>query len=173
MKPKAETSIPEAGTAEVARPADDVPSSLLELALSPAPRAPVEGIVVGRVVSVDEIARVTFPDCADPLGVPARTMVRLDRRDQGAEVALMFECGDIHRPCVLGRMASSSRAVPEVEVARDGERLVLGAEREIVLQCGEASITLTRAGKVIIRGAYVVSASTGVNRILGGSVEIN
>lgn len=55
----------------------------------------------------------------------------------------------------------------------DGERLVLKAEREIVLQCGKASITLTRAGKVIIRGAYVLSRSSGVNRIVGGSVQIN
>ncbi|MEW5071937.1 hypothetical protein AB1P14_09365, partial [Pseudomonas aeruginosa] len=38
---------------------------------------------------------------------------------------------------------------------------------------GKASITLTRAGKVIIRGAYLSSRSTGVNRIKGGSVQIN
>ena len=50
---------------------------------------------------------------------------------------------------------------------------MLTAEREIVLKCGKASITLTRAGKVIIRGAYVLSRSSGVNRIVGGSVQIN
>lgn len=61
--------------------------------------------------------------------------------------------------------------LPAIEV--DGERIVLSAEKEIVLQCGEASITLTRSGKIIIRGAYVSSRSTGVNRIQGGSVEIN
>jgi hypothetical protein len=55
----------------------------------------------------------------------------------------------------------------------DSERLVLTAEREIVLQCGSASITLTRAGKIIIRGEYVVTRAAGVNRILGGSVQIN
>jgi hypothetical protein len=98
-------------------------------------------------------------------------MIRLEPRDQGAAVALMFELGDLGRPCVLGRMADG--AAPDVAITRDGDRLVLRAEQEIVLQCGDASITLTRAGKVLIRGAYVLSASTGVHRILGGSVEIN
>ena len=37
----------------------------------------------------------------------------------------------------------------------------------------EASITLTRAGKVLIQGSYVSSRSTGVNRIKGGSVQLN
>ncbi len=55
----------------------------------------------------------------------------------------------------------------------DGERLVLCAERELVLACGKATITLTRAGKVILAGTYLVSRSSGVNRIKGGSVQIN
>lgn len=53
------------------------------------------------------------------------------------------------------------------------ERLVLTADREIVLQVGKASITLTKAGKIILRGTYVVSRSSGVNKIKGGSVQIN
>ena len=55
----------------------------------------------------------------------------------------------------------------------DGERLEFSAEREIVLRCGKASITLTREGKVLIKGAYLSSRSSGVNRIKGGSVQIN
>src|SRR5262245_27299472 len=53
------------------------------------------------------------------------------------------------------------------------ERLELVADREIVLRCGEASITLTRAGKIILRGTYVLSRSSGVNKIKGGSIQIN
>ena len=55
----------------------------------------------------------------------------------------------------------------------DGEKTVVTAQKEIVLRCGKASITLTRAGKVLIRGAYLLSRSSGVNRIKGGSVQIN
>lgn len=60
-----------------------------------------------------------------------------------------------------------------LEARVDDERLVLSAEKEIVLRCGRSSITLTRAGKVLIRGRYLLSRSAGVNRIKGGSVQIN
>jgi hypothetical protein len=40
-------------------------------------------------------------------------------------------------------------------------RHVIEAEREVVLRCGDASITLTRAGQVIIQGSYIVSRSSG------------
>jgi hypothetical protein len=42
-----------------------------------------------------------------------------------------------------------------------------------VLRCGKASITLTSAGKVLIRGTYVLSRSSGVNKIKGGSIQLN
>ena len=67
----------------------------------------------------------------------------------------------------------SPLAAGEAEAAADGRRVEINAEQEIVLRCGEASITLTRAGKILIRGEYVLSRSTGVNRIQGGAVEIN
>ena len=47
------------------------------------------------------------------------------------------------------------------------------ADREITLRCGKASITLTGAGKLLLHGAYLLSRSLGVNRIKGGSVQIN
>jgi hypothetical protein len=59
------------------------------------------------------------------------------------------------------------------EARLDGERIVLTAGQEIELRCGKASLILTRAGKVLIRGAYLLSRSSGVNRIKGGSVQIN
>src|SRR5690348_879917 len=37
----------------------------------------------------------------------------------------------------------------ELEVLVDGKRVVVEADRELVLKCGKASITLTRAGKII------------------------
>ncbi|VAW71531.1 Mll2356 protein [hydrothermal vent metagenome] len=59
------------------------------------------------------------------------------------------------------------------DVRLDGKRVILQGEEEIVLKCGDASITLTKAGKVLIRGKYLSSRSSGVNRIMGGSVQVN
>ena len=61
----------------------------------------------------------------------------------------------------------------ENEVVVDGKRVTIEGAEEITLKCGKASITLTKAGKILIRGTYLSNRSSGVNRILGGSVQIN
>jgi len=115
---------------------------------------------------------VTLEDGSAPL--PARSTVELSRADIGREVVVMFERGNPQRPIILGRLQPACPSQPEpVDVKLDGQTLLLTAEREIVLRCGKSSITLTRCGKVLIRGAYLLSRSSGANRIKGGSVQIN
>ena len=69
--------------------------------------------------------------------------------------------------------ASPAEPLQRVEAKLDGKRVVLEAAEEIVLRCGEASITLRSNGRVVVRGTYVETRSKGVNRIKGGSVQIN
>jgi hypothetical protein len=61
----------------------------------------------------------------------------------------------------------------ENSIYMDGKQLIMEGQEEIVLRCGEASITLSRNGKISIRGKYLLSRASGVNRILGGSVQVN
>jgi hypothetical protein len=111
--------------------------------------------------------------------VTAVTTVALRREQLGSTVVCVFDQGDLRRPIVIGvpcqsgHSAAASAAEPHVTVVADNERLVLSAEREVTLRCGEASITLTRAGKVVISGTYVVSRSSGYNKIKGAAVDIN
>jgi len=117
---------------------------------------------------------VAFPGCPSETGIAATTTTQLSREDIGTQVALMFVGGDPSQPLVIGRIQRLAPVEKPVAVAHlDGERLEFSAEKEIVLRCGKASITLTREGKVIVRGTYLSSRSTGVNRIKGGSVQIN
>jgi hypothetical protein len=103
----------------------------------------------------------------------------------GREVLLVFEEGNAERPIIVGLLADPldelianeekrQKAVRfEDDVVVDGKRLMLEAHDEIELKCGDASITLRKDGKVIIRGKHVVSSASGPNRIRGGSVQIN
>jgi hypothetical protein len=54
-----------------------------------------------------------------------------------------------------------------------GRRIEIEGADEVILRCGQASITLRRNGRVVMRGAYVESRSKGTNRIKGGTVLIN
>ncbi len=145
--------------------------------------ARIDGVLIGHLVGLESegFALVDWPGCPVTDGQKARVMTSLAENDVGRGVALLFEGGAPDKPVVMGLLFQGEHAAApgihvspdESHVVMDGERVILAAEKEIVLQCGEASITLTRAGKIIIRGAYVSSRSTGVNRIQGGAVEIN
>lgn len=140
----------------------------------------IDGIAIGILSGFNERREplVVFPGNGEAVARVARSTVALVAEDAGCEIALMFENGDPSSPLIIGRIQQPRTQVgkPVVGGARveiDGETLTLSAEREIVLRCGKASLTLTRAGKVLIRGAYLLSRSSGANRIKGGSVQIN
>ena len=61
----------------------------------------------------------------------------------------------------------------EAELHVDGKRIELQAAEEMFLRCGKASIHLTKDGKVIVKGSYLVQRSSGLNKIKGASVQIN
>lgn len=141
-------------------------------------------VVLGHVVRVSAAGapEVEFP--GNPAAVPlqALTTAFVGSEHVGREVALVFVDGDPLRPLILGLIRETNKAAPAVaddagalraQVLLDGERIVLAADQDIELRCGKASLVLTRAGKVLIRGAYLLSRSSGVNRIKGGSVQIN
>jgi hypothetical protein len=138
----------------------------------------------------DGTPRVRFDGARRP--VAARAMDPLDAPTlraaaaRGAEVYLVFDRGDAARPIIAGvlapvagpgdaapRPAERARAARTVLARVDGERVAIEAEQEIVLTCGKASITLRANGRVVIRGTQVDSRAAGVNKVRGGTVQIN
>jgi len=90
------------------------------------------------------------------------------------QVVVVSLDGDPRRPVIIGSLSPTIAQAQRPTTAKvDGRRVELTGQDEVVLTCGKASITLTRAGKVIIKGTYVSSGSQGVHRITGGSVQIN
>jgi hypothetical protein len=158
---------------------------LEELLVGPAdvrvPDARIEGVRVGRLVAFRDdgtVPLVTYEGQPHSAALPARATLDLHGAHVGREVVLMFEGGDPYRPLVMGCIHDAhGRALPEqpgtVDLDVDGRRLVVSAKEQLVLRCGKASITLTRAGKVLLQGVYVSNRSSGVLRLKGGSVQIN
>jgi len=142
----------------------------------------VDGIVVGRLVAFDDTGRprVRLSGALLNDALVARSATPLSVENIGREVAILCEEGDPTRPMIIGLMHDALKEAPgpEPELGDLGELekdldLDLTANRQITLRCGKASITLTRAGKIILRGTYLFSRSSGVNKIKGGSVQLN
>ena len=166
-------------------------SSKTEDRAAGAPRLPQ--VVIGRLVELapEGTPLVDFPGNPEDAPLAALSAAAIGPDAVGLEVALLFADGDPRRPFVVGLLRDPTPAETEPETAGetaaelaaepgkpltarvDGEQVLITADKEIVLKCGRASITLTRAGKVLIRGAYLLSRSSGVNRVKGGSVQIN
>jgi hypothetical protein len=184
---------------EVAEQASGKAALLDELlAEPPAPAREPAGLRtrMGRMVewTSGQAPKVEF-EGNDRGPLPARSIVPLDptiiaeaiQTERG--VLLTFEDGRPDAPIITGLLqdfvgeapqlyeedetAQPESNIAEAEARIDGRRIELEAADEIVLRCGQASITLRRNGRVVIRGTYVESRSRGVNRIKGGSVEIN
>jgi len=140
----------------------------------------IDGVVIGLLLSIndDGLPLVAFPGNPDETAILARSTTKLHSEDVGCEVALLFEGGDPQLPLIIGKIQNTQikkhTHQKEPSTAElDGESIVLSARQNITLKCGKASITLTKSGKVILRGAYLLSRSSGVNRIKGGSVQLN
>jgi Domain of unknown function (DUF6484) len=138
-------------------------------------------VVVGELIALSDEGRtalVTYPGQPNTAAQRARSVIDLHALHIGQPVVLMFEAGDPTRPIVVGVLRQregwpESEVPSQVQVEADGERLIVSAAEQLVLRCGKASITLTKAGKVLIQGSYLSSRSSGVNRIKGGSVQLN
>jgi hypothetical protein len=118
--------------------------------------------------------------------MPARLAVRTTRARIekaiaiGQQAVVVFEGGDRSKPLIVGFIEPLDQPQPEapagqpvIEADVDGRRVRVTAQDEIVLECGSASVTLRRNGRVVIRGTYVETRSDGTNRIKGGQVQIN
>ena len=106
--------------------------------------------------------------------IKALSTIGLTESDVGIQIVVAFERNNVSSPIIIGRL--KKKTVPETTTSNikiDGERLVLQGERQIELRCGDASIILTKAGKVLIKGNFVLTRSRGANKIKGAYIDIN
>jgi hypothetical protein len=145
----------------------------------------IHGVRVGKLVSVEETGHVLvdYPDSSfGP--VPARSILEISNEDLSGKVLLIFEKSDPRLPIIIG-FVQEQPVLPALseqvtldsdglkEIIIDGEKIVFDAQKEIVLRCGEGSVTIASDGKIVIKGTNLLSRSKGVNKIKGATVRIN
>ncbi len=142
-------------------------------------------LVSGTVAAIDQDGVIWVHVSKKPhKTIQTRTVVDIDPAAVGAEVLLSFDDESDDRPIILGLIRD--RCEKKKEPARinldrdqveayylDKQKVEIEAKQEIVLRCGECSVTLRRDGKIIIKGVHVVSRAKGVNKIRGAAVAIN
>jgi len=151
-------------------------------------------VIIGTLVAIDENGEALVDFSQNPFSTPVKAIstTGVTQHQVSRQVALLFNQGDLGQPIIMGLIHSPLQAILEsygqhsatekVELAGDltiddvkveGNKVIFEAQDEMVFKCGESSITLTKAGKIMIRGKYLLNRSSGVNRIMGGSVQVN
>ena len=148
---------------------------------------------LASIVGVDKDRRVLVKLAGREDSVAALFATHLDvsklRRAVAdrADVLLLFAGGDRSRPVIVGLTEQHLDATPDaagvavadaraafaVDAKVDGQRVRIVAEDELVLECGKASVTLRRNGRLVAKGTHVEIESEGVHRIKGAHVRIN
>jgi hypothetical protein len=125
---------------------------------------PQERLTTATVRDVDDagVVRIAYAEDAPPIvaaiGMPLGGTVRV-----GDDVVVLLRDGDETRPVIVSTI--SERLAQET--------IKLKADRELVLECGEASISLHADGRIVVHGGYIETYAEGTNRIKGAQVRIN
>ena len=165
---------------------DPVPSVLVSGGPHAGHTAPrlMNGVAIGRLAGFadhGDTPLVTLPTPDDLVARRARTAIDLHGAHIGRELVLAFEGGDPSRPVVmsllheaqpLSRIAGAP-ASDTWQLQVDGERCILSARHELVLECGRARLVLRADGRAELRGVTVVTEAIGANKVRGGSVQLN
>lgn len=139
--------------------------------------------VFGKLIAFDEDKQPVVIADGDSFSQKqlARSCVKLSRHHLGCEIVLLMVGGN--KPVILGVIESAPVAdqpekdevntQPQQAIKLDGNVIELNAKNKLSLRCGDTRITLTKQGKVEIKGKYILSRAKKAQRIQGGSVELN
>lgn len=134
-------------------------------------------MLLGRITEIDSSGiSVVFSNTE----AKAVSICPLGKEDVGRTCAIQFIQGDFSRPLVMGLIhptesieATTRMDVGDMVLTRQGKQVVIQADDELVLQCGESSIVMTAGGTVYIRALYIDSHAQATQRLRGGSVQVN
>jgi hypothetical protein len=147
----------------------------------------IDGARIGQLLGIDEAGSPVVDFDGNPYGPAAARLAIPYLADLAGFVGsptalvLVFEEADPARPIVVGMFPDTRAGAGrpgEAPAARGdlvlgGDRVRIEARDEVSVRCGEASLTMRRDGKILVKGSDVTSRATRVHKIKGGSVRIN
>lgn len=175
---KVETSLDSSVVIEQDISLDEVISNTHFVEDSDCSNETLPGSYICTLICSDEEFYITHPSDPKKLVPVTSSTTDINISHNNAQVLTIFDGGNPAKPVVTGvikqiKPETGLKQNLSVRNSENNETLRFEADQEIVFKCGKSSITLTRAGKVLIRGAYLLSRSSGANRIKGGSVHLN
>lgn len=166
-------------------PADALPGVPAQALLTASPASACAGVVTGILRGFADDGRtplVTLSAPDDVVALRARSAVDLHGAHVGREVVIALDGGDRNKPIVLALLRGAdpmpSGEAPASSTDRwqlrvDGERCILSARHELVLECGKARLILRADGRAELRGETILTEATHANKVRGGSVQLN
>lgn len=145
----------------------------------PGPAAQAEpqqaGAVMGKLVAIEAGRPTVEFDAGQGLcRMPARVLQDMAPGGEawlvGQTVLMMLAQGDAALPIIVGRVGET---LPQPSVDMNADELNFEGREQVVLRCGEASITLKADGQVLIKGSRLLSRASESNKIRGATVLIN
>lgn len=137
-------------------------------------------LMFGTLVGLENtgLALVRLKSSADGVVETARSIVELSSSTIGAELVLAHDPDHPDAPVILGVIrpagaGAGAEKLRHLTVELEGETLSLSSDREVTIRCGQASLRLTQAGKIELRGTQILTRATGTNKIKGGSISLN
>ena len=150
--------------------------------------------IIGTLVGINEQGEplIDFPENPTKHALAAIATFSLTQQHTNRQVTLLFVHGDLRHPVITGliynplqtmlenfnpsQVENHSEVESEIKVDNvriDGDQLIFEAKKEMVFQCGKASFVLKKNGEISLRGTKISTHSTGVNRIMGASIQLN
>jgi len=145
--------------------------------------SPLTQFVIGQLKQSQKNGELLV-ECNGCEPKPARLLASMNRSElqkkagYGQEVLVVFAHDNPDEPVIVGVMGNILEETVYMEdghsdALADRERVVIRAEKEVVLACGDSSITLTRDGRIVVRGREILSRASGSNKIKGSHIEFN
>ena len=144
---------------------------------------------VRRVITVSDDGEV-FIDGAgiEPPQLRARISVGVHQRWEnsllrpGNSVLVINEDGDPKRPIIIGSVVEKLDFEPilkkslikeHTEIHFKGKQITFESSGEVIIKCGNSTITMRNDGEIVLRGKKIVSRAAQSNKLKGAAVKIN